>query len=263
MAIVEVRPIKKEKWHGKEGKDSFTAPKTVEALVSLRTRRYSTGLSTEDRERLEKITGYDLSDIYIQEKAHPFWSSTGVVKLEDKTNVFDTSIPINEIKVKLLKASDLVANSMKEYEEGKYPDAIFVIFDEQEENEIKATRASIKRKVIIESAKLPIDKKIEIIQILLGISTKGQSNDYIELKFDECIDKFGADKLLTIMQRDKSRNTTHSLVLEAIQKNVLRKEGSSIYYMDDQLGFDLEATMDYLEDKKNQLLRAAIIEKIN
>jgi len=159
-------------------------------------------------------------------------------------------------KYDFIKALEIAKNC-------KYPDAIFVIFDEQEENEIKATRASIKRKVIIESAKLPIDKKIEIIQILLGISTKGQSNDYIELKFDECIDKFGADKLLTIMQRDKSRNTTHSLVLEAIQKNVLRKEGSSIYYMDDQLGFDLEATMDYLEDKKNQLLRAAIIEKIN
>jgi len=66
MAIVEVRPIKKEKWHGKEGKDSFTAPKTVEALVSLRTRRYSTGLSNEDRENLQTITGHHSSDIYIQ-----------------------------------------------------------------------------------------------------------------------------------------------------------------------------------------------------
>ena len=33
--------------------------------------------------------------------------------------------------------------------------------------------------------------------------------------------------------------------------------------MDDQLGFDLESAIDNLEDKKNQALKAQIIEKLN
>ena len=87
---------------------------------------------------LEK-TGFDLSPIFINEKSHPFWDSkTAQVKLEHKTNVFNTDRPIDEIKVKILKASDLVANSMKEYEEGKFPNALFVIFDEKEEVQLES-----------------------------------------------------------------------------------------------------------------------------
>lgn len=264
MAIIEVRPIEKERWHGKKGKDVFTRPKTIEALVSLRTGKYATGLSPEDRTRLEAITGYNLSDEYIQEKAHPFWNSpSGQVKLDYKTNVFDTSLPLNEIRVKILKNSDLVANSMKEYEEGKYPNAVFVIFDEKEENEIKASKASLKRTAIIEASKLPKDRKVELIQIILGINTKNQSNDFIDLKIDDCITTIGSSKFMTLVSRDKTRTTLHSMVLEALQKNVLRKEGSAIYHMDDQIGFDLESAIDYLEDKKNQLFKTMILEKIN
>ena len=71
-----------------------------------------------------------------------------------------------------MKASDLVANSVKEYEEGKFPLAIFVIYDESEETEAKASKAALKRKVVIESSKLPKSRKIEIIQILLGIPVR-------------------------------------------------------------------------------------------
>ena len=33
--------------------------------------------------------------------------------------------------------------------------------------------------------------------------------------------------------------------------------------MDDQIGFDIESAIDYLADKKNQALKAQIIEKLN
>lgn len=264
MAIVEIKPIEKEKWHGYKGKNSFARPIVIEALVSTETGQYATGLTEEERLELESKTGYDLSPEYIPEKIHSFWnSSTGQVRLENKTNIFDTSKPLDYIKVKLLKASDLVANSQKEYEEGLYPEALFVIFDEQEETARKASKAAIKRKVIVESEKLSQSKKIEIIQILLGLNVKNQSNDFIDLKFEEAIDKVGAEKVLNIMNRDDKRNSVHALVLEALQKNILRKEGSAIYYFDDQLGFDLEATVDYLMDSKNQPLKLQILEKIN
>lgn len=264
MALVEVKPIERERWHGKKAKDAFQRPITIEALVSLRTGQFATGLTPEDRERLQGKTGYDLSPDYINETAHKFWNSpAAMVKLEHKTNIFDTNKPLDEIKVKLMKASDLVANSQKEYEEGKFPGALFVIYDEIEEVEIKASKAAVKRKVIIESAKLTKARKAELVQILLGISVRNQSDDYVDLKLDEAIDREGAERVLTLIQRDKARVGVHAMVLEGIHKNVLRKDGTAVYYMDDQIGFDVESAVDYFQDSKNQTMKAQILEKIN
>lgn len=264
MALVEVKPIEKQRWHGKRGKDSFARPITIEALVSTLTGNYTTGLTKEDRERLESETGYDLSPKYTPGKPHPFWNrAIGFVKLANKTNIFDTSKPLDEIRVKMMKASPLVANSQKDYEEGKYPEALFVIFDETEDLEIRASKAAIRRKVIIEANKLSKARKSEIVQILLGISVREQSQDFVDLKLDDAIDQNGPDAVLRLIQRDKKRTAMHALVLEGLYKNVLRKEGTSIYYMDDQLGFDIESTIDYFLDSKNQALKAQLLEKLS
>ena len=264
MALVEVRPVEIERWHGKKEKDAFTRPVTIEALVSVSTGQFATGLTKEERQDFEARTGFDLSPDYTVGKPHPFWNSpSGQIKLEYKTNIFNTDRPLDAIKVKVMKESDLVANSQKELDEGVFPNAIFVIFDEQEDLEIKATKAAIKRKVIIEGSKMSPDKKAEIIQILLNISVRNQSNDFIDLKLDECVEQVGPEKVLTLIQRDKKRNTLHALVLEAIHKGVLRKDGSSVYYMDDQIGYDIESAIDYFADDTNQALKAQILEKIN
>ena len=264
MAIVEVRPIEKERWHKKTGKEAFARPITIEAGVDLKTGKLATGLSKEDRERLEAVTGYDLSPEYNVGKPHPFYHrQVGWVKLEHKTNVFDTSIPVNEIKVKLLKESDLIANSMKEFEEGKFPQAMFVIYDEQEEVERKASKLALKNKVVLESAKLSFERKAEIVQILMGLSVRKQTPNFVDLKLDECIDEYGSEVVLNLIKRDKARTSLHALVLEGIYKNVLRKEGTAVYYMDDQLGYDVESAVDYFADAKNQTLKAIILEKIS
>lgn len=264
MALVEVRPVEVERWHGKKEKDAFTRPVTIEALVSISTGQFATGLTKEERTDLEERTGFDLSPDYFVGKPHPFWNSaSGQIKLEYKTNIFNTDKPLDEIKVKVMKQSDLVANSQKELDEGLFPSALFVIFDEQEDLEIKASKAATKRKVIIEGSKLSADRKAEIIQIILNISVRNQSNDFIDLKLDESIEEAGPEKVLALIQRDKKRNTLHALVLEAIHKGVLRRDGASVYYMDDQLGYDLESAIDYFVDPSNQALKAQILEKIN
>lgn len=264
MAIVEVRPLEKEKWHKVKGKDVFTRPTTIEALVSTRTGKYATGLTDEDRVRLEANTGFDLSPEYKLGTPHVFWnSSAALVKLAFKTNIFNTDIPLDEIKVKILKASDLVANSQKDYDDGKCPSALFVIFDEQEDTDLRASKASVKRKVVIEASKLTKLRKAEIVQILTGISVREQSEDFVDLKLDDAIDNEGADKVLTLIQRDKTRVSLHSLVLEALYKNILRKDGTAIYFMDDQLGFDIESAIDYFINPKNQTLKAQILEKLS
>lgn len=264
MTLVQVRPIRKPKWHGKDGKNFLSRPTVITAAVSLRTGQYATGLSEEDRKRLEKITGFNLSPDYNQDVLHPFWSSsTAKVTLQDTTNIFDTSKPIDEIKVKMLKASDLVANSITEYEEGLYPEAIFVIQDESEEIEIKAAKNAIKRKVAVETSKMTKARKEEVIQILSNICVKNQSEDYVDVKLEEAIEQAGYEKTLNLITRDKNRTSLNAMILEALYKQVLRKEGSTILYLDEPLGFDIESTIDYFLDKNHQMLKAQILEKIS
>lgn len=263
MAIVSVKPIERQRWHGKVGRDSFARPIVLEALVNVNTGRYDTGLTEKEEEELSALTGYNLSPIYVNGKAHEFWNAgVGQIKLEHKTNIFDTSRPLENIKVKVLKKHPLVATSIREYEEGKFPDAVFVIEDEVEETKVRAERAAVKRKVVLEGAKLTNSRKVEIIQILLGVNGKKQSEDWLDLKIDEAVEKEGAEKVLTLMLRDKERTSLHALVLEALHKNILRKDGSAVYYMDDQIGFDLESAIDYMQDKKNQVFKATILEKL-
>lgn len=263
MAIVEVRPIERERWHGKRGRDAFARPITLEALVNAKTGQYDTGLTDKDKQRLETLTGYDLSKEYILGRPHPFWSSTAArIVLEHKTNIFDTSRPLDEIKVKVMKAHDLVANSMTEYNEGKFPYATFVIYDENEEVEVKAAQVALKQQVYLALSKMSKSKKAELVQILSNTPVRGRSDDFVDSKLDEAIESIGFEDVLNIINRDKEDNTVYALLLEAVYKGVLRKEGTSVYYMDDQIGFDQEAAIQYLKDSKNQALRAQIIEKL-
>lgn len=264
MAHVHIKPIERERWHKKSAKEFPNRPVKIEAFVDPTTGRYATGLSPEDRERLERITGFNLSDLYVNGHPHEFWSSkAGMVVLEDATTVLDNSNPLEEIKIKLLKASHFVANSLAEYEQGLAPYAKFVIFDEQEEVEEKAAKSAARKKVYSISEKLTPSKKADIVMIVLGTSVKKQSPEFIEVKFDEATEEVGPIKMLEILNSDPKRNATHSVVLEGLDRGVLRKEGSSIYYMDAHIAFDIEGAVDYFLNKDNQTMKATILEKLN
>ena len=135
---VEVRPIENKKWHNKTGQESFTRPKKIQALVDASTMKYATGLSEDDVKDLRsKGVNYDLSDHYNSETPHPFWDSNmAIVKLENNTMFYDMANALDVIKVKIMKASKYVANSMAEYEKGAWPEATHVNFDEAEQAQV-------------------------------------------------------------------------------------------------------------------------------
>ena len=264
MSIIEVRPIEIDRWHGKSSREFPSRPITIEAFVDPSTSKYATGLTDEDKKELESVTGYDLSNDYVAGRAHPFYSTkAGFVKLKDETNIFDTSKPLERIRVGILKDSHLVANSQADYDSGLAPYARFVIYDEREEIQEKAAKSAVIKKVYALSSKLTVGKKAAIVQIALGENVKKQSLDYVEVKFDEALESVGADKMLLLMETDNNRINTHALILEGLTRAILRKEGTSIYYMDEFLAFDMESCVSYFLDKNNQMMKAAILEKIN
>lgn len=268
--MIQVRPIEVKKWHGKTGNESFTRTKIIQALVDPETMAYATGLSKEEQTKYGELLKVDLSSQFNLETPHPFWDSKmGEIKLENRTQFFNTNNPLDYVKVKVMKASKYVANSMKDYEEGLFPEATHVIFDESEEVDIKAANVEIKKKAIIQTAKLSKDKKIELVMILSADSDylkmknlKGKSDNFIEVELDKLIESKASD-VLRYLGMDKEYVTLYALSLEALQKSVLTKEGHKIKYHESIIAQDLEGVIDYLGKPENQEFKLRIMAMVN
>lgn len=261
---VEIRPIEKEAWHGKKGAESFTQTKVVEALINPDTHKLDTGLTKEEEVEYSEKLNVDLRNtLPLDGKPHPFYGKpVGWLKLENRTMFFDTENPLHYVLVKLAKASKFVANSIKDYKEGKYPMATHVIHDEEMETTIKASKIQKKNSAIKLSLGLSLEEKSNLVMILRNKMVKGRSQDFIDVLIDEIIEA-DADEFIRFAKMDKDEVYTRAIVLEAIFKNVLVREGSAIYYMDSMLGIDYEATVEYFMNPQNQKQKVAILEKID
>jgi len=259
---VEVRVIDVKKWHGKKGQENFSQPLVLEALYDIETGGYATGLTEDERKKYEKLTGYDLSDKYDPQKPHPFWNSQAArIKLPHRTTIFDTDKPLDFIKVKVLKASKYVANSMKEYEEGLYPEATHVIFDEAEEVLIKAKKIERKNEASALLEKMTLDEKVNIVQILGNKSLRGQSQNFVTVAMDEILEN-QIDEFLNLAKADKEQTYMRAVILEAIYKGTLTKEGNAILYMGDRVGNDVFDAVEYFLDPQNQIMKTKLLEKL-
>ena len=268
---VQIRPIPTKRWHGKTGNESFTRPKVIQALVDPDSMTYATGLTEKEEKELGEKLKIDLSKQFIIDKPHPFWDSKmGEVPLENRTMFFDTENPIEFIKIKICKNSKFVANSMKEWEDGMFPEATHVIFDESEEVEEKASRIEIKKKAVIETAKLSKGKKVELIMVLSADGSdylraknlKGKSDNFVEVELDKLIEGKSAD-VLRYLKMDKEELSTNALVLEALQKNVFEKVGHKIMYHESVLGQDIYDVVKYLNSPENQEFKLRVLAQVN
>jgi len=260
---VEVKPVDVKRWHGKAGKEAFGQPTTIEVLCDEKTGKYATGLSPEDEERLSKLTGYDLSDRFDVTKPHPYWSTQSArIKLPNHTVIFDTQRPQDEIKVLNLKASKYVANSLRELEEGLWPEATHVIHSEEEEVNIKATKVQKKMDCMKVLMNLTKDEKVNLVMILSAKAVRGRSENFVDVEIDRIIEEKPAEFLL-YAKMDKQEVYTRAAVLEAIHRNILTKEGAAILYMGDVLATDTEEAIRYFMNPQNQKLKLAILDKLN
>lgn len=275
--LVEIKPIEIKKWHGKTGKESFTRSKKIQALINPETMQYKTGLDNDNKNYTHpkdpdtKITeleyygfliGKDLTPL-ANENPHEFWDSNmAVIKLENNTIFLNTEFPLDYIKWKICKASKFVANSLKDYNDGMFPEATHVIFDEQEEIEAKATKVELRKKATIKCAKLSLSRKIQLVQILGDKNLKNQSSDFVEVEIDKLIQKKAQEVLITI-ERDAEEVALHAMILEALQKSVLRKVGHKILYFDNVIGGDIIDVIEYLKKSENQDLKLRIMGQLN
>lgn len=282
---IQVKPIEVQKWHGKKGQESFARTKTIQALVDPYSYTYATGLdnnkkSYEDPENSKnklteeeyyaKLLKVDLSKQFDIEVPHPFWDSKmGEIKLENRTMFFNTDNPIDYVKVKVMKESKYVANSLADFENGLYPEATHVIFDESEEVQVKASLVEIRNKVIIDASKLSVGQKIDLVTVLSAgsdylraKSLRGKSDSFVSVELDKYIQK-DPKEVLRVMNMSKEEIATKALVLEALQKHILVKDGLRIKYFEEVLGNDLNEVVDRLNMPDYNDIKVRIMQQIN
>lgn len=266
MSIVEVRPIQKEKWHKKEGKEAFTQPKGSQVLYDPKTGKYATGLTEQEAAEWGKELGIDLSDKFNPNEEHPTWSSKSWnIKLENRTMFFDTSRLIDKIKVKNMKANKFVANSLKELKEGKWDEATHVIFDEDDEVEDKATKIEKRKKATRLTDKMLASDKIAMIMILNGKYMKGKSNSAIDVELEEAIEESpqNLDTFLEFASMDAKDFSLRGQILEGLHKQVLTREGEAVYYHGERIGYDISDAVEWFKNPDNQKLKVAILNKLS
>ena len=260
--LVEIRPIEKNKWHGKKGAESITKVKTIEALYDNRTGGYATGLTEEEAETYGKKLGLDLSNQFNPAEPHPFWNSkAGRLRLENNAMFLDPSKPLDFVRIKMAKASMFVANSIEDYENGLCQNATHVIYDAQEEMKLKATTIQSKRECYRKLAKLSKERQVNIIRVISDKDVKGLSDDFINVEIENIIDT-DPEEFLKWVNMDAKVLAARALVLECLFRNILTKRGSAVYYLDNQLGFDVSETVNYLTDDANQQLKASLHSKL-
>lgn len=282
--IILIKPIEKTKWHNKKGHESFTRPHTIRALVDSENYVYQTGLSYSDAEGDFKIEGkkvseakyyenllkLDLSNQFNLNEPHSFWDSkAATLVLDNKTMALDTRRPLDLIKYKIAKESRFVANSVLEYNEGYFPEATHVIYDEEQEVEVEAKKIELVGTAKEKVSKLTLGDKLSLIMSLTGDEDfhlaknyKSKSSNAVVVELNKIVER-DPNKVLSFLSLGKSTIQGRSIVLEALQKNVFRKIGMRIMYFDSIIGEDLDSAVHYLNDVKNQEFKVRVMESIN
>lgn len=263
MAKVEVRPIEKKKWHNKTGSDIFSQPKIIEALIDGDTRLYRTGLTEEEEIEYSKKLGVNLSNRpgnnpdkidYWQEKAA--W-----ISLPYRTTIFDTSKPEDYVKVKVLKDSKFVANSQKEEEQGLFPEATHIIYDEEEQIDNRATKVEEKQKAFANLSKMSLEDKQNVLHILSGKSTKGKSSNFVNVKLEEEIEA-SASKFNSTFDLGRESVSIRAKVLELLANNILTKDAGGIFYLGELVAINYEDAVAWFANPNNQTLKVKILETL-
>ena len=247
--VVELKIKKKNPWAGLlkyKGCNDYIAPYWTRSGM-----RY-TGLTPEDEEYFEKALGYEKGTL---SRTSDFWINF-CVKIGTRTLILDDSIPRQAMIIKFLSGHKRVATSLDKFTAGKD----YLLINRQAEA-IEANKINKQRRdAIVEFGKLSLDQMRKCLR-LFGINGERMSNELIESTLFNLIDK-QPKKFFDLWVNNKSKETQFILE-QAVAKGVIRKEKTQYYYRTDMIADSLNEAIAYLDSKKNQDLRLAIINETN
>ena len=207
-----------------------------------------TGLTPEDEKYFEKALGYEEGHLA---KTSDFWQ-TFCVKVGTRTLLLDDSIPRQAMIIKFLSDHKRVATSLDKLDAGK--DYLLI---NREAEAIEANKQNkLRRDAIKEFDKLSLDQMRQCLR-LFGMSSDRMSNELVESTLFGLVDK-QPKKFFDKWVNNKAKDTEF-LLEQAISKGVIRKDKTHYFYGTDMFADSLDEAIAYLDNKKNQDLKLAII----
>ena len=211
-----------------------------------------TGLTPEDERYFEKALGYEEGHLA---KTSEFWN-TFSVKIGTRTLILDDSIPRQAMIIKFLQGHKRVATSLDRLDAGKD----YLLINREAEAVEQNKQNKLRRDAIKEFDKLSLDQMRQCLR-LFGMSADRMSNELVESSLFNLVDK-QPKKFFDKWVNNKSKETEF-LLEQAIAKGVIRKDKTNYFYGTDMFATSLDEAIAYLDNKKNQDLRLAIINETN
>ena len=210
-----------------------------------------TGLTDEDAKRLEEACGFQ--DGWLSPFSD-FWN-TFSVKLGAKGLTLHTENPMDELQYLFLKGHKRIANGLSNVKPSHNYILVNKDFEAEEQNKIN----KVKREAVMAFGKLSLQDMRKCLRIY-GEKSDTYSNEFIESRLFTLIEK-DPDKFLRLWVNNKTKETQYIIEM-AVSKNVIRKNRTNYMYGTDVIGNSLDDAISYLDDKKNQDIRLAIMSEI-
>jgi len=247
--LVELRNKRKNPWIGLvKYKNCFD----YIAPYFTRSGSIYTGLTPEDEKYFEKALGYEDGHLA---KTSDFWT-TFCVKIGSRPMILDDSIPRQAMIIKFLSGHKRVATSLDKFDAGKD----YLLIDREAEAVEQNKQNKLRRDAIKEFDKLSLEEMRQCLR-LFGMSSDRMSNELVESTLFNAIDK-SPKKFFDKWVNNKSKDTEY-LLEQAIAKGVVRKDKTHYFYGTDMFADSLVDAIAYLDNKKNQDLKLAIINETN
>lgn len=184
-----------------------------------------------------------------------FWIEYRIV-MTDRAIEIDTDSPKGKLDYAFLKAHKRVSNSVNDTSE--WPLAEYVIYDLEEDAKKENVKTKTIKNAYLKFSKLTVTEMKDVLK-LLGRRTNDVSSEHIENELSKVIQERPADFLDII---EDKHFKTKVLVEDLIRIKALKKVGSHYLFGDEPIGHDLESTILYLEDPKNQNVKGTLTNKL-
>ncbi len=226
---------------------------------------------TELKDKLQSALGE--IDLGPRSKFWNYGLSTGsqdnlhvkAIKLLDGDNLYDLTVPIQELSFAWLRVHPTIASSYQAWERGEFPaDTQFYVVNDEVESQIVYKKKQQINKAIIKFDGMSMEKKRKVAR-LLGLPVTSDSKEEVVynlvdnmLKQSEV--KSGSFKGLNPVEvfgrfADMKDNLLHikDLVKQAIQHSIYRiKPSGKIYEGDYEVAMDEDELVKYLIDEDHQ-----------
>lgn len=210
-----------------------------------------TGLSKEEATELEKELG--LSEGMLNPDS-TYWD-TFAVKIGKKDLIIDTDRPEGKLQYLFLKKHKRVADGINKIT----PSTDYVMINKEAEAEVANKANKIKRDAYRAMDKMTLEEMRKCLR-LFGMKSDTLSNEMVEAKLSENIEKDPA-KFIRVWVENPNKEINF-IIEEALSKNIIRKNRATYYFGTDVIGNGIDDVIAYLNDKKNQEIKLAIMSEI-